>query len=248
MKKISIIIPCHNEEHGIDKVIRDIPKKFLRRIGFDCEVIVVNNRSTDLTAEIIENYRVKRIFEANMGKGHAIRAGFMAVSADTDYIVMLDGDHTYKPKEIPRMVEPLASNFCDVVIGSRLGGKIKRGAFKFENRLANWIFTFLVRLLYQANVTDVLTGYFAWKKEVVDSLLPHLTSEGFALEMEMITKMVRLNYQIYGVPITYDQRNGRSKLNPIIDGVRILHMLFKNLKWSPDKNKVHLSGKLIGTT
>lgn len=235
MKKISILIPCYNEQLGISKVIRDIPRKLLRKFGFEVEVIVINNNSTDLTEEIVANYRVKRIQEMRKGKGFAMKAGFEAVSPDTDYVVMIDGDHTYKPKELFRLVEPLVNNFCDCVVGSRIGGKMKRGSFQFKNRVANWFFTFLVRLLYIANVTDVLSGYFAWKKSCLDELKKHITSEGFAIEMEMITKMEKLGYQVYSVPITYDRRTGTSKLNPFADGIHILVMLFKNLFWSPYK-------------
>jgi len=248
MKKIAILIPCYNEQDGISKVIRDIPKKLLYKFGFEIEVFVINNNSTDLTAEIIEQYRVKKVFEKRKGKGYAMKAGFNAISDDTDYVVMLDGDHTYKPKEIFRLIEPLSNNFCDCIVGSRLGGKIKRNAFHASNRIANWFFTFLVRHFYQANVTDVLSGYFAWKKEVVDNLKDNLESTGFAIEMEMITKMVKMGYQIYCVPITYDRRRGTSKIHPIVDGSKILYMLVKNLFWTPDTKRSKSSISKVSPT
>jgi dolichol-phosphate mannosyltransferase len=99
--------------------------------------------------------------------------------------------------------------------------------------VANWLFTFLVRRLYLANTTDTCSGYFAWKKTVIDELLPYMTSSGFAIEAEMIVKMARLGYKIYSVPITYDGREGHSKLSPIIDGMRITWMLFRNVAWNP---------------
>lgn len=237
MKKVSVIIPCYNEQEGIGKVIRDIPKKFLKKLDFEIEVIVVNNNSTDLTSSVINNFNVKRLYEKKTGKGYAMRSGFNAISPDTRYVIMMDGDHTYKPKEMLRMIEPLASNFCDVVIGSRLGGKLKKNSFQFKNRLANWFFTFLVRVFYHGNVTDVLTGYFAWKREVIDNMKNEIESTGFAIEMEMITKMIKMGYQIYSVPITYDKRKGISKLNPWMDGLRILLMLIKNISWQPKPYK-----------
>jgi hypothetical protein len=80
-----------------------------------------------------------------------------------------------------------------------------------------------------------LSGYFAFKRHVVDELQHHIRSEGFAIEMEMITKMVRLGYSLYSVPITYDRRMGHSKLDPVRDGWKILHMLIKNFNWIPYK-------------
>lgn len=244
--KISILIPCHNEEKGIANVIDDIPLELLKQIGFDTEIIVINNNSTDNTAAIAESKNAKVILELKKGKGNAIKAGFYAVSHDTEFIVMLDGDNTYKTNEILRLIEPLMSNFCDVIIGSRLGGKIKKNSFKFQNRVANWAYTFLVRQFYRTNITDVLSGYFAWKKEVIDKLLPHLESEGFEIEMEMITKMQKLGFNVYSVPITYDERSGQTKIEAVKDGIKILSIFFKNLTWSPtSRTAPHINLKTI---
>jgi hypothetical protein len=87
--------------------------------------------------------------------------------------------------------------------------------------------------VYRANVTDVLTGYFAWRKQVIDDLYPHLVSKDFAIEMEMITKMARMGCEISSVPISYHPRSGETNLNPILDGYRILKMFFRNLTWRP---------------
>ena len=242
-KKITIIIPCHNEERGIGRVIDAIPVKRLSRLGYITDIIVIDNNSTDKTRQVALSRNVKVIHEARKGKGHAIRTGLRAIHPQTDYVVMLDGDNTYKPREIPRLLEPLASNFCDVVVGSRLGGKIRKGSLKYSNRVVNWGFTFLVRSLYRANVTDVLSGFFAWKHKAVHDLLPHLKSKGFTIEMEMITKMVKLKHEVYSVPITYDTREGESKISSMKDGVGILYMFFRNLSWKPEDTEVS-SGKL----
>src|SRR3989344_3282706 len=200
MKKITILIPCHNEEKAICKVIDSIPHEKLRMLGFFAEVVVIDNNSSDRTAEIAIERNVIVISEEKKGKGNAMKAGFNAVSPNTDYVVMLDGDNTYCPDEIPRIIEPLDSNFCDVVIGSRLSGKIRKGSFKFSNRVANWFYTFITRQIYRANTTDVLSGYFGWKKEVIDDIKDSIKAGGFVLEIEMIIKMVRLGYEIYAVP------------------------------------------------
>jgi dolichol-phosphate mannosyltransferase len=180
------------------------------------------------------------LHESKKGKGNAMRLGFQYVSKDTDYVVMLDGDTTYKPEEILRLVEPLDSGFCDVVIGSRLGGKILDGSMTTFNRFGNWMYSHLVRIFYKVNVTDVLTGYFAWSRDAIERLYPHLKSEGFAIEMEMVTKMARLGEQIYSVPISYDRRAGTTNLRPIYDGTRILWMFAKNLVWRPQEGELGL--------
>lgn len=237
-EKITILIPCHNEERGIGSVIDGVPLRLLKRLQYKTEIIVINNNSTDRTAQIAEKRKATVIVEKEKGKGNAIKKGFRSVSSDTAYVVMLDGDNTYKTKEILRLIEPLMSNFCDVVVGSRLGGKMKKNSLKFQNRVANWVYTFIVRQFYQANITDVLSGYFAWKKEVIDKLLPHLESEGFEIEMEMITKMQKLGFEMYSVPITYDEREGHTKIEALKDGVKIMTMFFRNLNWSPNRRTI----------
>lgn len=237
MKKITVLIPCYNEEKGLAKVLDKIPYKKLNKFDFSIEVIVIDNNSQDNTATVARLKNAKVIFEEKKGKGHAIKAGFCSVSNDTDYVVMLDGDNTYSPLEILRLVEPLNNGFCDVIIGSRLGGKLYRNAFKLRNRIANWVYTFLVRYVYRANTTDVLSGYFAWKKHVTDALIPHLESDGFSIEMEMLTKIVRLGYSIYSVPITYKPRIGESKIAAFSDGIKILYVFCKNIFWTPKERK-----------
>lgn len=241
MKTISIVIPALNEEHGLTPVLKEIPRAKLKHQGYNVEVLVIDNGSTDATAEVAVSHGVTVIHEAKKGKGHAMRAAFDAISDHTDIVVMLDGDNTYRPKEMLRMIEPIESGFCDCVVGSRLGGRISDGSLRLTNRVANWGYTFLVRQFYRANVTDVLSGYFAWDKKALDDLRPHITSKGFAIEMEMITKMIRLKHDVYSVPITYDLRRGDSKISAIADGVKILRMFFGNLMWQPKVKNVKLA-------
>lgn len=233
LKKLAVVIPCRNEAKGIAKVVKKFSHSRLARSGFDVRIYVVDNNSSDNTAEVAGQAGATVIHEPKPGKGNALRAGFRSLPADTDYVVMLDGDDTYNPREVIRMIEPLHSGFCDVVVGSRLGGRMDGDSMKSFNRLGNWLFTFGVRVLYRVNVTDVLTGYFAWNKKSLDALHPHLKSDGFAIEMEMITKMARLGHRISSVPISYHQRAGESNLQPLRDGARIFRMLVRNLRWRP---------------
>jgi glycosyltransferase involved in cell wall biosynthesis len=229
--KISIIIPAYNEEEGIGSVISQIPTRKLLNSGYQYEIIVIDNGSTDRTALIAKELGATVINEPKKGKGNALRTGFSFVSKDTDYIVMLDADDTYNLGEMLHLIEPLDSGFCSVVIGSRLNGNIKDGSMSTFNRFGNLFFSYLVRIFYKVNVTDTLTGYFAFKREVVENLYPQLTSNGFAIEMEMITKMARMGQKIYSVPISYHARAGESNLRPIHDGTIIMYMFIRNLFW-----------------
>lgn len=233
MKQLTVMIPCYNEEKGIQEVVERIPREQLRRFGYAVEVLVIDNNSSDDTAALAEKAGARVVFEKKQGKGHAVKKGIRSVSPETDIVVMLDGDATYHPEEMLRLVELLDSGFCDVVLGSRLVGKRREGSMPLLNLLGNWFFTFLVRVAYHGNVTDVCTGYFAWRKPVLKQLSRYLESDGFSIEMEMIAKMARMGFQIYAVPISYDPREGSSSLQPFRDGVKILHAWFRNLLWRP---------------
>ncbi len=233
MKKVTVVIPCYNEEAGIRQVIEGFPKEQLRSHGYDLDILVVDNNSSDNTTTVAAAAGARVIQEKRQGKGNAIRTGFYNIADDADFVVMLDGDDTYKSAEIIRLLEPLNQGFSQVIIGSRLGGKIKYGSMRGFNLLGNKIFSTLVRHIYHIKVTDVLTGYFAWDRKAVEKLRPHLVSSGFAIEMEMITKMARMGLDIYSVPISYEPRAGESSLRPIYDGSRILKTMLAQLRWRP---------------
>jgi glycosyltransferase involved in cell wall biosynthesis len=240
-RKVAIIIPCFNEEDGIANVINDFPIDVLDHHGYKVEILVIDNNSTDKTTEIAQSLGATVIHEPMKGKGNAMRTGFKHVNPDTEYVVMLDGDNTYHSSEILRLLEPLDSNFCNVVIGSRLSGRILDGSMKNTNMLGNKIFSWLVRMFYGIYVTDVLTGYFAWTHDALKKLRPHLVSEGFAIEMEMVTKMAHLGLEICSVPISYSSRAGETNLRPVQDGIRILGMFTRNLFWKPRKQRRNVS-------
>lgn len=241
-KKITLLIPCYNEAKSIGKLMDDIPYKKLKDNGYSIEVLVIDNNCTDNTSKIAKAKGARVICEKQQGKGNAIRTGFQSISKDTDYIVMLDGDNTYKPYEMLRLIEPLDSGFADVIIGSRLEGKMIAHSMSISHRLANWFFTFITRQFYGANVTDTCTGYFAWTKQAIKVLNGHIQSKGFAIEAEMISKMAKLKLRVFSVPITYETRprdpTSKSKLHPWRDGLKITKMLIKNVGWSPNKEKI----------
>ncbi len=233
MYEVAVIIPCYNEAKGIADVIKKMPYKRAKRNHWNLHVYVIDNNSSDNTSEVARQAGATVIHEPKKGKGNALRTGFASLPETTDFVVMLDGDDTYDSGEVLRMIEPLYNEFCSVVIGSRMGGKRTADSMSFTSFVGNWFFTNIVRVTHKVPVTDVLTGYFAWTKQALDELRPHLRSDGFAIEMEMITKMARMKYDIYSVPISYTPRAGESNLNPISDGARILRMFASTLQWRP---------------
>lgn len=233
IKKITLLIPCFNEADSIRFVIDGVPYPKLKQAGYRIEIIVIDNNSSDNTSLAARAGGTRVIHEPKKGKGNAIKAGFDAVLEDTDYVVMIDGDDTYKTTEILRLIEPLESGFCDAVMGSRLAGKMNADSMKAFNRLGNWLFSALVRNFYKVNITDTLTGYFAWRYEVIAKMRPYIISDGFSIEMEMIAKQAKLGFETYSVPITYAPRIGDSHLNPVTDGFKILAMFSKHLFWQP---------------
>ena len=96
-KKITVLIPCYNEENGISQVLKSFPKEKIAAQGYNLEVIVIDNNSSDHTADLARAHGATVIHEPNKGKGNAMRRGFYAISEETDYILMLDGDNTYRP-------------------------------------------------------------------------------------------------------------------------------------------------------
>jgi dolichol-phosphate mannosyltransferase len=213
VKKVSVVLPALNEEEAIGKVIDEIPVEELAAKGYQIEIIVVDNGSTDKTAEIAAAQGAKVISEPNRGKGRAIRTGFGAVSGD--FVFMLDSDFTYPAGYITQMVELLESGY-DVVLGSRLRGSVEHGAMKRLNLIGNHLLAFLANLLYGTRVSDLCTGLWGFKVDVLRSL--NLDAVGFELEANMLIEVAKHKYRVGEVPIQYRRRATASKLGSVKAG------------------------------
>lgn len=216
---ISIIVPCLNEAQNIGKVISGIKKN----INSDFEVIVVDNNSQDKTAEIARSKGVKLIKENKKGKGIAIMKGVSV--AKGNFLVFIDGDGSYYPEFISKIINKLIKSESDIVYGSRFlkESKAKISSFRL---FGNKFFSFLGFLLYNQRV-DFLTGFFAIKKDKFFKL--KLESTGFEIETEIFKKAIKKKLKINQIPIRY-KANKESKINPIIDGFKIFFTLIKNKK------------------
>jgi hypothetical protein len=135
---------------------------------------------------------------------------------------MLDGDYTYSGAYIPAMLKVLQK--YPVVIGSRLRGKREKGALKKVNFIGNHLLTAFANILYGTRISDLCTGYWGFKREVIQNL--NLTSEGFQLEAELLIQVAKKGYKIGEVPILYRCRAGKAKLSGVKDGIKIARFLF----------------------
>ena len=220
MKHVTFLLPAYNEERAIGDLLKNVRRYQNSRI------IVVDNNSKDRTAEIAKKSGVNVLRERKQGKAFAIKTGFENIKSE--YAVMLDADNTYDPIDAQKLVQPLMEDKADVVLGSRLLGKRENGSISRLNLFGNYVLSFFASLLY-SNVSDVCTGYWAFKKKVIEQLLQEgIDSDGFDLEAEMFSKISKNNFRVLEIPINYKNRLDAPKLNSVNDGVKIFRRLLTN--------------------
>jgi glycosyltransferase involved in cell wall biosynthesis len=222
-RSVTIVIPCLDEAATIEECVRRASAA-LARLDRPGEVLVVDNGSTDGSAELARAAGARVVDEPRRGYGSAYLAGFAA--ADGDYLVMVDADLTYDFDEIPRFVEQLDAGY-ELVIGNRLGG-VQPGAMGLLSRIGNPILSGLLNALYRTPVKDAHCGLRALRRGVLPTLA--LNSTGMEFASEMVIRAVRSNLQIRELPIELHVRGGESKLSPFRDGWRHLRLI---LVYSP---------------
>lgn len=201
--KLSVIIPCYNENRTIEPVIERV-----RAVGLASEIVIVDDGSVDGTREILariqsENHHDIRVIfhERNLGKGAALVTGFGAASGDV--FLIQDADLEYDPRDYPLLLKPLEEGIASVVYGSRfLGGP--RKAMNFWNMVANRSLTFVTNILYNAILSDMETCYKVFRAEVVKDMV--IRARGFEFEPEFTAKVLKQGIRIYEVPISYNGR------------------------------------------
>ncbi len=222
-----MIIPCLNEEEAVGKVV-DQAFEGIRRSGRPGEVVVVDNASTDASAEVAADHGAIVVSEPRRGYGSAYLAGLDA--AVGEYLVMGDADDTYPLNELSEFVERLESG-DDLVIGSRFKGTIHGEAMPFLNRfVGNPILTGMLNVLFGVKVSDAHCGMRAVRREALPVLDLHSTGMEFA--SEMVFKAYRRGLTVSEVPIDYYPRVGESKLNRFGDAWRhVRFMLLYSPSW-----------------
>jgi glycosyltransferase involved in cell wall biosynthesis len=226
--KIAVVIPAFNEEASITRVIADIPADLVT------EVVVVDNNSTDATAENARDAGVTVVSEPHQGYGFACQRGIEELSAadrKPDIVVFLDGDYSDYPEEISALVRPVIEQDFDLVIGSRLLGMKDRRAMPFHQIMGNRLLTLLIRVLYGVRFTD-LGPFRAIRYDKLVGLDIRDRTYGWPSEMQV--KAVKQGLRIVEVPVNYRRRIGKSKIAGTIKGTalalyKILLAIFKNL-------------------
>ena len=202
------VIPALNEEGSIGRVVAAVPRDLV------AEVIVVDNGSTDRTAEVASAAGARVVTELERGYGAACKAGLDA-AADADILVYLDGDASDKPEELVNVLGPVVRGQADVVIGSRLLGQREAGAMPPHAVFGNWLTARLVRLLYGVRITD-LGSFRAIRR--ADLVALDMRERTYGWPVEMIVKAARRGYRIREVPVTHRKRIGKSKVAGTIMG------------------------------
>lgn len=219
---VAVLLPCYNEEVTIGNVVRDF-----RAALPGATIYVYDNNSTDHTAEIARNAGAVVRREPRQGKGNVIRAMFEDI--DADVYVMADGDDTYPADAAPAMVAKVLDGY-DMVIGDRLSSTYfqenKRPFHNFGNRLVRSS----INGLFNAHVTDIMTGYRAFSFTFVKTY--PVLSHGFEVETEMTIHSLNNNLRLYEMPIQYRDRpeGSVSKLDTVGDGIKVMSTIFRMIR------------------
>ena len=223
--KISVIIPCYNEENTIIEILKKVNNQ--KKI-FDIEIIVSDDCSTDKTINLLEenielyDQLVKN--KKNSGKGSAIKKGLELSKGEI--VIFQDADLEYDPNDFAKLIKPFIENQADVVYGSRFLGSSAQRVIYYSHRVANFLITNLVNIFTNINYTDVETGYKVFKKSILDSI--DLKEQSFGIEIETTMKISKLNPKIFEVGISYDGRTyAEGKKITFKDGLIAVWLVFK---------------------
>jgi glycosyltransferase involved in cell wall biosynthesis len=216
--RIAILVPCYNEELTVAEVVSNF-----KSILPQADVYVYDNNSKDKTVEKAKEAGAIVRHEQRQGKGFVVQRMFREIEADV--YVMVDGDSTYPPQEVEKLIAPVLSQEADMVVGSRLMSE-SSSQFKKLNRFGNNIFLWTINYIFNVKLTDILSGYRAFNRNFVKNL--PLFGGGFEIETELTIKALTRDYQIVEIPIDLGVRpeGSNSKINYLRDGFLILNMIF----------------------
>lgn len=221
--RVSFLIPAYNEASTLDELLTRV-----HDLEIDKQVIVVDDGSTDATPQILDAWRrragvtVRR--QTNSGKGAAIRAAIPLIEGDV--AVIQDADLEYDPADVPALIEPIERGVADVVFGSRLSGGRPQRAYMFSHLVGNRFLSLLTNVLFNTTLTDMETGYKAFRTDVLCSL--PLRENDFGIEAEITGEICRRKLRIYELPISYFGRTyEEGKKIGWRDGIRAVRVLLR---------------------
>jgi glycosyltransferase involved in cell wall biosynthesis len=221
--RLSFLVPAYNEAATIVDVLDAV-----WAIGYDSQIVVIDDGSTDGTADLAERWRAGKeedvlvVRQENRGKGAAIRAGIPHV--DGEIVVIQDADLEYDPADVPALVDPIRRGSADVVFGSRLSGGRPQRAYLFWHLVGNRFLSLVTNVLYNTTLSDMETGYKAFRVDVLRSL--DLRHDDFGIEPEITAKVCKRKLRVYEVPVAYYGRTyGEGKKITWRDGFKAIGVL-----------------------
>jgi glycosyltransferase involved in cell wall biosynthesis len=221
---VSLLVPAYNEDQNVEDVLRRVDALPLRT-----EVIAVDDGSTDRTSEVLRRWEREHGILAlrhpeNRGKGAAVRS---AIGRSTGEIVVIqDADMEYDPAEVPTLIQPIIDGYADVVYGSRLSGGRPQRAYMFWHLVGNRILALLTNVLYNTTLTDMETGYKAFRGELIRDFDLH--ADDFRIEPELTSNVLRRRLRLYELPIAYYGRSyGEGKKISWRDGLPAVWTLLR---------------------
>ena len=223
--KLSVVIPCFNEVGTIGQVVEAVKASPIK----DCEIIIVDDCSTDGTRELLISKLESQVDQViyhknNKGKGAAIRTGFAAVSGDI--VIVQDADLEYDPQEYPLLIDPILNDRADVVFGSRFQGGRPHRVVYYWHMVGNKFLTTLSNMFTNINLSDMETCYKVFRREVIQAI--KIQENRFGFEPEITAKVAKMGCRIYEVGISYYGRTYKEgKKIGWKDGIRAIVCIIK---------------------
>jgi len=222
MKTLSVVIPALNEEKAIGPVIKEIPIGKLKKMGYNVEVLVIDNGSTDKTPHIARSHGAKVIVQPIRGYGNAYKAGF--ANATGDIIATGDADLTYPFDALPEFIKKIENEGYDFVNTDRLT-TLNPEVMQKSHVFGNWFLTFIIKNLFHAPFKDTQSGMWIFKRTILKTI--KVRSSGMPFTWEIKVEAYLRGYKCTEVPIDYRARAGETKLDTVKDGIKNILRIFK---------------------